>query len=106
VYGNGDPYDGEASLQAWGKYMTKLLRQFNGRYDLALAGYNSGENRNEYRNAARENRQINWEVFNTPKLRGVYTETQNYVKKILAAAQKKTNTPKPQHCPTCRRPLA
>lgn len=42
-YGSGDPFDGEASLQAWAKYMTHLLNVFGGDYRLALAGYHSGE---------------------------------------------------------------
>lgn len=99
TYGSGDPYNGEDSLQAWGKYMRKLLNQFGGRYDLALAGYNSGENRQEYAKAYQEGRAINWGVLPAR----VQQETQNYVKKILANAQKKTNTKK---CPTCRQALA
>lgn len=82
TYGRGDPYSGEDSLQAWGRYMTKLLHQFGGRYDLALAGYNSGENRAEYRNAANEGRAINWGVLPA----GVQSQTQNYVNKILAGS--------------------
>lgn len=84
TYGRGgNPFDVDDACQAWGRYMSHLLQMFGGRYDLALAGYNSGENRSEYKAAALENREINWQVFNTPKLRGVFTETQNYVKKIL-----------------------
>jgi len=98
TYGSGDPYDGEASLQAWGRYMTKLLRQFGGRYDLALAGYNSGENRKEYAAAASEGRTINWSVMPA----GVQSQTKHYVESILAKAQKKTNT---KICPACRRAL-
>ena len=82
TYGSGDPYDGENSLQAWAQYMTKLLKQFGGRYDLALAGYNSGENRKEYAAAARDGRAINWAVMPA----GVQSETQNYVNKIMAQA--------------------
>lgn len=85
-FGIGSPFDPDAAVQAWGKYMSYLLGMFSGRYDIALAGYNSGENRAEYRNAAAQGRPINWEVFNTPQLRGVYTETRNYVSKILGAS--------------------
>lgn len=35
--------DPEASIVAWGKYMTVLLKMFKGRMDLALAAYNAGE---------------------------------------------------------------
>lgn len=84
-FGLRDRKDPIASLDAWGRYMRSMLNMFGGRYDLALAGYNSGENRSEYKAAAREGRPINWQVFNTPKLRGVYIETQNYVKTILGS---------------------
>jgi len=38
-------YDPDKSLRAWGAYMRLLLDMFGGRYDLALAVYNGGENR-------------------------------------------------------------
>lgn len=98
TYGTGSPFDPEAAIQAWARYMSKLLKQFGGRYDLALAGYNSGENRKEYAAAARENRAINWAVMPA----GVQKETKNYVNTILNKAQKKTTT---ATCPTCRRKL-
>lgn len=98
TYGKGSPFDVDASIAAWARYMRKLLNQFGGRYDLALAGYNSGENRSEYRNAAVQGRAINWSIMPA----GVQRETKPYVERILAAAQKKTTT---QVCPTCRRPL-
>lgn len=72
----------ESSLDGWGRYMRDLLAMFNGRIDIALAGYNSGENRTEYKNAAREGRPINWLIMPA----GVKSETQNYVKTILANA--------------------
>jgi len=55
---------------------------FNGRIDLALAGYNSGENRAEYRAAASQGRPINWSVMPA----GVRSETQNYVNVIMRNA--------------------
>lgn len=79
VYGKGDPCDPLAASDAWGRYMSKLLRQFGGRYDLALAGYNSGENRAEYRNAFAQKRSINWAALPA----GVQSETRNYVQRIL-----------------------
>jgi soluble lytic murein transglycosylase-like protein len=81
-FGLSNPFDPAASFEAWGKYMSLLLRMFNGRYDLALAGYNSGENRAEYKNAAAQGRAINWSVMPGD----IPTQTQHYVKTILAAA--------------------
>ena len=62
--------------------MRDLLNMFGGRYDLALAGYNSGENRAEYKAAAAAGRAINWSVMpgNIP------TQTRNYVNVIMRAA--------------------
>jgi soluble lytic murein transglycosylase-like protein len=88
-YGKGSPLDPVAALDAWGRYMSDLLKKFKGRYDLALAGYNSGENRREYEAAARDGRPINWGVLP----RGVQSETKAYVAKILANAKKKSLTP-------------
>lgn len=61
----GDPLD---SIRAQGDYMQLLLRMFGGRADLALAGYNAGENRKSLRRG---------QVPNIP-------ETQNYVAIITA----------------------
>lgn len=42
-YGKGrDPYDVEANLDAWGRLMRDLLKQFNGDYARALIAYHSG----------------------------------------------------------------
>lgn len=51
TYGNGSPFDPNAASIAWAKYMRHLLAMFNGRWDLALAGYNGGENRQVLRTA-------------------------------------------------------
>lgn len=61
----------ESSLDGWGKYMSFLLKRYNGDYSKALAGYNAGEG-------------------NVDKYKGVppFAETQNYVKSILANAGK------------------
>jgi len=75
-------YDVESSLNGWGKYMSAMLGMFNGRLDIALAGYNSGENRSEYRKAASEGRPINWAVMPA----GVRSETQAYVNTIMRNA--------------------
>lgn len=75
-----DPFK---SLDAWGKYMYALLDLFDYRYDLALAGYNSGENRSEYYNAYQFDRPINWSILPAR----VQTETRDYVLKILGTDQ-------------------
>lgn len=72
--------DVESSLDGWGRYMAAMISKFNGRIDIALAGYNSGEKRNEYMAAAREGRSINWNILPAR----VKTETQSYVNSIMA----------------------
>jgi soluble lytic murein transglycosylase-like protein len=68
-FGVSNPFDPNQALEGWGKYMSWLLRRFGGNYSLALAGYNAGEG-------------------NVDRYEGVppFTETQNYVRTILAAA--------------------
>jgi soluble lytic murein transglycosylase-like protein len=87
AYGSGSPFDVDNSIAAWARYMGKLLRQFGGRYDLALAGYNSGENRAEYKSAAQQNRAINWASLPA----GVQSQTQDYILRILSRAGKPPN---------------
>lgn len=60
-------FDYWKSIDAQGRYMRDLLDRFKGRYDLALAGYNAGENRR----SLREGR--------VPAI----PETRNYVSTIL-----------------------
>ncbi len=69
-FGLKDRSDPVASMDAWGKYMTFLLKRYKGDYSKALAGYNAGEG-------------------NVDKYGGVppFTETRNYVKTILSAAK-------------------
>lgn len=43
-YGVTNPYDVGQSINAGTRYLKDLLEMFNGRIDLALAGYNAGEN--------------------------------------------------------------
>jgi len=78
-FGLKDPFDPMASFEAWGQYMRFLLDMFGNRYDLALAGYNSGEKRAEYANALKEGREINWALLPA----GVQNETKPYVETIL-----------------------
>jgi hypothetical protein len=78
TYGNGSPFDPVAALDAWGRYMSHLLSAFGGRYDLALAGYNWGENRSSLRQALSTGQSVL--AYSIP------SETRNYVQTILNAA--------------------
>ncbi|HEV7796895.1 MAG TPA: lytic transglycosylase domain-containing protein [Pyrinomonadaceae bacterium] len=66
-FGLKDPFDATANVEAGTKYLKWLLKRFDGDVSLALAGYNAGEG-------------------SVDKYKGVppYSETQNYVKKIVA----------------------
>ena len=78
LYGSGSPYDPVAALEAWGRYMSHLLSVFGGRYDLALAGYNWGENRSALRQALATGQSVL--AYSIP------SETRQYVTAILNAA--------------------
>jgi hypothetical protein len=66
-FGLKDPFDPTANVEAGTKYLKWLLERFDGDVSLALAGYNAGEGA-------------------VDKYKGVppYSETQNYVKKIVS----------------------
>jgi soluble lytic murein transglycosylase-like protein len=66
-FGLKDPFDPTANVAAGTKYLKWLLARFGGDVSLALAGYNAGEG-------------------SVDKYKGVppFSETQNYVKKIVA----------------------
>lgn len=66
-FGLKDPFDATANVAAGTKYLKWLLKRFDGDVSLALAGYNAGEGA-------------------VDKYKGVppYSETQNYVKMIVA----------------------
>jgi soluble lytic murein transglycosylase-like protein len=66
-FGCDDPHDSAANIKAGTKYLAWLLKRFDGDVTLALAGYNAGEGA-------------------VDKYAGVppYSETQNYVRKIVA----------------------
>ncbi len=66
-FGLKDPDDAAANVEAGTKYLKWLLKRFDGDVSLALAGYNAGEGA-------------------VDKYKGVppYSETQNYVKKIVS----------------------
>ena len=67
-FGLRDPFDAAANVEAGTKYLKWLLKRFDGDVSLALAGYNAGEG-------------------SVDKYKGVppYSETQDYVKKIVAS---------------------
>ncbi|HAF22483.1 MAG TPA: lytic transglycosylase [Blastocatellia bacterium] len=66
-FGLKDPDDAAANVEAGTKYLKWLLKRFEGDVSLALAGYNAGEG-------------------SVDRYKGVppYSETQNYVKKIVS----------------------
>ena len=66
-YGVKNPYDVAQSIMGGTRYLKDLLEMFNGRVDLALAGYNAGEGA----------------VMKYGKNIPPYSETRNYVKLIL-----------------------
>jgi soluble lytic murein transglycosylase-like protein len=72
-YGVTNPYDVAQSIKGGTRYLKDLLEMFNGRVDLALAGYNAGEGA----------------VVKYGNTIPPYTETRNYVKLILKRYTKK-----------------
>ena len=72
-YGVTNPYDVAQSIMGGTRYLKDLLKMFNGRVDLALAGYNAGEGAVMKYN------------YTIPP----YDETRNYVRLILMRYGKK-----------------
>ena len=72
-YGVTNPYDVSQSIKGGTRYLKDLLEMFNGRVDLALAGYNAGEGA----------------VMKYGNTIPPYSETRNYVKLILKRYTKK-----------------
>jgi soluble lytic murein transglycosylase-like protein len=66
-YGVTNPFDVAQSIKGGTRYLKDLLKMFNGRVDLALAGYNAGEGA----------------VMKYGNTIPPYTETRNYVRLIL-----------------------
>lgn len=66
AYGVTDPFDPEQSINAGAKLLSSLLKKYDGNESLALAAYNAGSGA-------------------VDKYGGIppYSETQNYVKKVL-----------------------
>ena len=81
-YGVTNPYDVAQNISGGTRYLKDLLKMFNGRIDLALAGYNAGENA-----------VIKYGYTIPP-----YDETRNYVKLIVkrygATKASKVESPK------------
>jgi soluble lytic murein transglycosylase-like protein len=72
-YGVTNPYDVGQSIMGGTRYLKDLLQMFNGRIDLALAGYNAGE----------------YAVIKHGYAVPPYQETRNYVRLIIARYGKK-----------------
>jgi soluble lytic murein transglycosylase-like protein len=72
-YGVTNPYDMAQSIKGGTRYLKDLLKMFNGRVDLALAGYNAGEGA------------VMKYGYTVPP----YDETRNYVRLILKRYGKK-----------------
>ena len=75
-FGLTDRTDPVASMEAWGKYMSMLLRMFNGDYAKALAGYNWGQRR--VQDAAK--------AYGDAWLSTAPKETRDYVNRIMSRA--------------------
>jgi soluble lytic murein transglycosylase-like protein len=73
-YGVTNPYDVAQNIKGGTRYLKDLLTMFNGRVDLALAGYNAGEGA----------------VMKYGNTVPPYDETRNYVKLILKRYGKKS----------------
>jgi soluble lytic murein transglycosylase-like protein len=87
-YGRGgSPYDPAAAATAYAAYMRDLLRQFGGRYDLALAAYNWGPARPQLRLAQRTGKPIT--DYTIP------AQTRGYVETILNNAGGRSIAPSP-----------
>ena len=82
-FGLANPFDPEASIDAAARYVRFLSRQFGGRLDLVLAGYNAGEGAVAAFRDGRTLKLPNGRVINPRAIRtgGVppYRETRGYV---------------------------
>lgn len=68
LYSTADFFNPDIELQAWAKYMTDLLNMFGGRWDLALAGYNSGEHLSVYQQALNDGQPVlNYSILPEPR---------------------------------------
>ncbi len=80
-----NPYDARQSIDAAARYVSELTKQFNGRLDLVLAGYNSGETAIDCFLSGRTVSTHRGKLINPRGIKtgGVppYTETQRYVRR-------------------------
>lgn len=87
-YGLRDPHNPEQAIEAAARYFRDLLRKFEGRVDLALAAYNSGEGTVS---SFMTGKPLVLSDGRTVNARGVvtggippYAETREYVRSVLA----------------------
>lgn len=68
LHNTADFYNPDIEVPAWAAYMSDLLNMFGGRWDLALAGYNSGEHRAVYRQALADGQSVlNYNILAEPR---------------------------------------
>ena len=86
-YGLTNPHDPRAAIDAAARYVSDLLRRFDGRLELAIAAYNAGEGTVDAFQKGRILRLENGRVVNEAKIitGGIppYRETQNYVRSAI-----------------------
>jgi hypothetical protein len=81
------PYNGNEAIEAAARYLAELSKRFNGRLDLILASYNSGETAVDCYLNGRTVRTTSGHIINRGRIRngGIppYAETQKYVRRGL-----------------------
>jgi hypothetical protein len=91
TYGLANPFDAAASIDAAARYVRFLAARFDNRFDLILAGYNSGEGTVEAYRRGISIRQPDGRIINPRRLQtgGIppYQETRNYVANGLIIAR-------------------
>lgn len=91
TYGLANPFDAAASIDAAARYVRFLAARFDNRFDLILAGYNSGEGTVEAYRRGISIRQPDGRIINPRGLQtgGIppYQETRNYVANGLTVAR-------------------
>ncbi len=91
TYGLANPFNAAASIDAAARYVRFLAARFDNRFDLILAGYNSGEGTVEAYRRGISMRQPDGRIINPRRLQtgGIppYQETRNYVANGLIIAR-------------------